>query len=155
MVPGIKNFSEVAPGIFRGGQPDSRGWDHLKSLGVKTVISLRWNKSKIDWEREVVQSHGMSYVSLPLTYWDWPTEKQIQQFLAILDDKQALPVFVHCLHGSDRTGLMVAIYRLSRHDWDADRAYAEMRKHGFHRVWVYHFKWVLYDFARKLQQSHP
>jgi len=150
---GIRNLRQVTPWLYRGGQPDSDGLKTLNELGVRTVVSLRWSKNVVEAERKAVISHGMSFESIPLHYWAFPSEGKIRHFLSIVDDEQRRPVFVHCLHGSDRTGLLLAMYRMARDGWDADRAYQEMKNCGFHLFRMYHFKWAVYAFARKLKSG--
>ena len=47
------------------------------------------------------------------------------------------PVLVHCKHGSDRTGMMVAVYRVVVQGWEKGAAVDEMTHggYGFHAVW--------------------
>lgn len=151
--PGIRNFRPVTDWLYRGGQPDADGIKYLLELGVRTVISLRWNPWVVENERQIIESLGMSYESIPLSYWCWPTDRQVDRFLSIVDDPLRRPIFVHCLHGSDRTGVLLAMYRMARHNWDLESAYQEMRDCGFHRLPVYHFKWAVYWYARKLKKK--
>src|SRR4051794_10022015 len=36
----IANFKKVRPGLYRGGHPDAKGLDYLKSIGIKTIVDL-------------------------------------------------------------------------------------------------------------------
>lgn len=146
----IRNFHEVTPFLYRGGQPGREGYKALAEAGVKTIISFRWGKKIVKTEMEAVQSLGMTFISMPLCYWKTPNVNDCEQFLKIVDDDKNWPVFVHCFHGSDRTGLLVAVFRLTRQQWKVDDAYKEMKECGFHRFRIRHFKWRLYQFARKL-----
>ncbi|MBX9568790.1 MAG: dual specificity protein phosphatase family protein [Candidatus Obscuribacterales bacterium] len=146
----VRNFHEVTPFLYRGGQPGKDGYKALAEAGIKTVISFRWGKKIVKTEKEAVQSLGMTFISMPLCYWKAPDIKECEQFLQIVDAEKNWPVFVHCFHGSDRTGLLVAMFRLTRQSWKVDDAYVEMKKCGFHRFRIRHFKWHLYKFARKL-----
>ena len=67
--------------------------------------------------------------------WD-PKQEEVVQFLKIVTDPAKQPVFVHCLHGADRTGTMVAVYRIIVEGWDKEKALEEMQKgpFGFHEV---------------------
>jgi len=149
----IRNFRRVTPWLFRGGQPGAEGIETLKNIGVKTVINLRFGKRTINAEREPVEAAGMTFVTLPLSYWFLPNEQTIADFLAILDDQSAHPVFVHCLHGKDRTGLLVAMFRVARQGWKVEDAYKEMKMCGFHRFRIRNFKWMLWRFARKYSET--
>jgi protein tyrosine/serine phosphatase len=44
-------------------------------------------------------------------------------------------VFVHCQHGADRTGMMVAAYRVMEMGWTPEEAAAELPRFGFHPIW--------------------
>jgi len=146
---GIPNFHKVTDWLYRGGQPTAEGYRHLRTLGVKTVICLRWSVRMIKEGEKLALEEGMNFESLPLNYWTFPSAGEIERFLAWLDNEDLRPIYVHCKHGSDRTGLLLAIYRMARHGWDADSAYEEMRERGFHKIKMHHFKWAVYGFARR------
>ncbi|HEY9774903.1 MAG TPA: tyrosine-protein phosphatase [Planktothrix sp.] len=148
----IPNFRRVTPFLFRGGQPGEEGFKALAELGVRTVVNLRWRPRHVAVEREQVEATGMAYVSFRLAYWVLPNEKVINDFLAIVDDSARRPIFVHCLHGADRTGLLVAIFRISRQGWSVEDAYKDMKGCGYHRFRVRNFKWNLFYFARKYKE---
>jgi hypothetical protein len=40
-------------------------------------------------------------------------------------------IFVHCRLGDDRTGMMIASYRMAQEGWSAEKAEKEMEKFGF------------------------
>jgi protein tyrosine/serine phosphatase len=149
----IRKFSKVTPWIYRGGQPDEQQFQELAKLGVTTVVSLRSGRFRAQLERQVVERSGMSFVHFPFTYFKFPDEEQIAAFLAVLDDQSAQPVFVHCLHGVDRTGYMIALYRMERMHWSLERAYNEMRSLGFHAFRLPHFKWELARYASRSQNQ--
>lgn len=144
----IRNFYEVEPYLFRGGQPGADGFRALKDMGVKTVICLRWGTKIIAAEKQAVEQLGMRFVSIPLNYWNLPSQETIDQFLALIDDSSNHPVYVHCFHGSDRTGILLAIFRMFRQGWSFNQSYEEMRKFGFHRFRLQNFKWWLRKFSR-------
>lgn len=149
----VPNFRQVNEWLYRGGQPDAEGLRYLRSLNIRTVISLRWWKSVIATEKLAVPALGMNFISIPLNYWTYPSPEDIELFLSILDDEKQRPVYVHCKHGSDRTGILLAIYRMARQGWSADQAYCEMKACGFHLFKMYHFKWAVYRFARELPKK--
>jgi tyrosine-protein phosphatase SIW14 len=148
----IIKLKQVSDFLWRGGQPDKDGFLELSQLGIKTVVSLRWHTETIKSERELVREVGMNYVGIPLSYVILPTRKEIDSFLTIVKDAEKSPVFVHCKHGVDRTGMMVAFWRMSELGWSADRAYAEMENMGFHKIRMHHFKLAVYDFENRLMR---
>lgn len=136
----IPRFDQVDSRLYRGAQPDAAGLRRLRDLGVATVINLRSERDAIRLdEQRLVESLGMRYVSLPIKDGNFFTrarivpEDVIRKFFAVMD-AAAGPVFVHCRRGADRTGALVALYRIARHGWSNERAYEEARAAGM-RSW--------------------
>jgi len=123
----LPNFGEVAPTLYRGGQPSQRGFSILAKRGINIVVDLRGSRES---ERRIVTHLGMRYVGMP---WQcsFPRDKTFAQFLRLLQKNPGKKVFVHCRLGDDRTGMMVASYRMAREGWSAERAEKEMEKYGF------------------------
>lgn len=139
----IENFAEVAPGIYRGAQPDKAGFHALAEAGVKTVICLRsWHS-----ERDDARAAGLKVVELPIQAdvfgSEAPSEDQIKRFFEICLDPRERPVYFHCRHGKDRTGTFAALYRIEVDGWTADRAIKEMQDLGYHDIYK-----DLIDFVR-------
>ncbi len=128
--PGLPNFHNVNPQIFRGGQPTPKGFQELARLGIKTVIDLREPGSRSRTEERIVEAAGMRYVSVPMRGFHTPTAEQIAKVLSLFNDSSAAPVFVHCRKGADRTGTVVACYRISHDGWENTHALAEARSLG-------------------------
>ena len=42
-----------------------------------------------------------------------PTAQEIAAFMKIVTDPESQPVYVHCVGGRHRTGVMTAIYRMT------------------------------------------
>lgn len=105
--PGLPNFFKVSDELYRGAQPTSEGMKELEKMGIKTVINLRSFHSDKDEAKNTELEKEHLYVKA----WH-PEEKEVIEFLKIITDKTKTPVFVHCQHGADRTGLMVAMYRI-------------------------------------------
>jgi protein tyrosine phosphatase (PTP) superfamily phosphohydrolase (DUF442 family) len=130
---GLAYAAEVAPGLYRGGQPDAAGIAWLKSKGIKTVLNLRHYHG--DSEKQQVESVGMRYERIALTSWGAPAPDQIARFLQIVRDPANRPLYVHCQHGVDRTGAMMAVYRMEEEGWSNVEASAEMDYFDAHRIW--------------------
>src|SRR4029453_11559007 len=103
------------------------------TLGVKTVVNLRHFHG--DTERERVEKAGLRYVHIPLESSDKPTVGAVAAFLKTATDPSLRPMYVHCQHGVDRTGTMMALYRMEVEGWKNDEAFAEMVFFGAHRIW--------------------
>ena len=124
---GIENFDKVCPTLYRGAQPSEEGYQTLASYNVKTVINLRDTDEYDPREAAAVKKAGMKYVSLPMDA-DTATLADAEKFLALLATVPT-PVFVHCHAGRDRTGLVVAAYRLKVEHWSQQAALAHAISH--------------------------
>jgi tyrosine-protein phosphatase SIW14 len=128
--PGVANFHQVTGRIYRGAQPDAKGWDSLAKLGVKTIIDLRPEKEhSCKAEKRAVEAAGMHYVNAPLNGAHAPSDRNISKVLGLLDDS-ASPIFVHCRRGADRTGTVIACYRITHDGWNNRRALQEATSFG-------------------------
>jgi protein tyrosine/serine phosphatase len=143
----IDNFGQVNSRYYRGGQPDGRDYADLAALGVKTIVNLTSDDAQADEPTRAAQ-HGMRYVHIPMTTHRPPTAAQLSQFLTIIDDPVNQPVYVHCVGGRHRTGVMTAVYRMTRDRWTADQAFAEMKKYRFGADFLHaEFKEFVYGFG--------
>jgi protein tyrosine/serine phosphatase len=128
----IDNFAKVNETYFRGGQPRDHDYDDLARLGVKVVINLAGFDAQPD-EKAIVERHGMRFVQMPMTNHMPPTPAEIETFLAIVKEPANQPVFVHCIGGRHRTGVMTAIYRMVNDGISGAEAFKEMKRfrYGF------------------------
>jgi tyrosine-protein phosphatase SIW14 len=132
----IPNLGQVDAHLYRGGMPNEAGLQQLKDAGVKTIISLANEKKYVEPERAAAKRLGLNFIYIPMSAWKQPSQNQIDSFLSVVDREDQQPIFVHCLHGEDRTGAMVAIYRIQHDGWAEDKAYDEMLSKGFHRIFL-------------------
>ncbi|MBI4859832.1 MAG: dual specificity protein phosphatase family protein, partial [Candidatus Riflebacteria bacterium] len=107
----LPSLATVDEKLVRGGQPTEAGFRRLKELGVGTVVNLRYEEPS---EESVVKSLGMRYVYLPVQDTDCPTQAQIREFLSLIERPDTGKVYVHCAWGVNRTGTMVALWRIQR-----------------------------------------
>jgi tyrosine-protein phosphatase SIW14 len=130
---GIRNYDEVNKQLSRGAQPSSEGIKELANRGLITIINLRpesEDPTATDREKAEAQNLMQHYEPVPLSRWCAPREKDIAHILNIISDPAEQPVFVHCQRGADRTGTVVAIYRITHDCWSAEEAIREARQHG-------------------------
>ena len=125
----IKRFSRVNASYYRGAEPNGQDYERLASLGIRMVIDLK--QEGIAEEAAIVQRFGMRFQSIPMSTTSAPSEDVVAQFLKIVTDPANEPVFVHCEGGTDRTGVLTAIYRMTHDGWTAKRAVQEMRRYGY------------------------
>jgi len=148
---GVPNFHKVNDLVYRGAQPTDEGFRNLSRLGIKTVIDLREADGRSVAEARVVKADGMTYVSVPMRGLGAPTAEQMSRVLGILDDNSAGPVFVHCRRGADRTGTVLACYRITHDHWDNAKALSEARSFGMAWIekamqsYVMHYQPILVD----------
>ena len=126
----IDNFGRVDDSYYRGGQPVGQDYAALARAGIKTIISLTSDDAQPN-EKAQAEAAGMKFFQIPMTTHQVPTALQITEFLAIVNNKDAQPVYVHCVGGRHRTGVMTAIYRMTTDNWSATQAFAEMKKFKF------------------------
>jgi protein tyrosine/serine phosphatase len=129
-LPGLANYAQVSPVLYRGAQPTAEGLRQLRKMGIKTVVDLRALHS----DRDELKGTGLRYLHIHCKAWH-PEDEDIVAFLKVLEDPANHPVFVHCQHGADRTGCAVAAYRIVHEGWSIDQAMAELPVFGFHPVW--------------------
>lgn len=130
-LPGCGNLYKVSDTLYRGEQPTAEGFKELEKLGIKTVVNLR----SLHSDRDELKGTDLNYEHIRMEAWD-PEQDEIEAFLKLATDPEKQPVFVHCLHGADRTGTMVAVYRVVIEGWDKEKAIDEMKNgpFGFHEV---------------------
>jgi protein-tyrosine phosphatase len=143
---GIDNFGRISATYYRGAQPQGRDYADLAKLGVKTVINLTSDDALAE-EPGLVTAAGMRYVAMPMTTRVAPTAAQLAQFLEIVNDPARQPVYVHCVGGKHRTGVMTAVYRMTKDAWSADQAFSEMKKFKFGAAMLHpEFKQFVYRY---------
>lgn len=129
----IPNFHRVHTYLYRGAFPSTRGVDELKGLGVKTIIDLRLRDKPVEVEEIQAKLLGMNYISLPTGYYiSGNTQKRFLQLVEqASQDPSKAPIFVHCAHGSDRTGFLCALWRVKHDGWSIGEAVSEMLRYGY------------------------
>jgi len=126
--PGLSNAYQLSPLLYRGAQPSKKGYRSLAERGVKAVISFRTKKPNTKYLNEL----GLVSYHIPINTFKFNNE-HARAFLKILAEQPG-PIYIHCYHGSDRTGTMTALYRIVYEKWPREKALAEMKdkKFGFH-----------------------
>jgi protein tyrosine/serine phosphatase len=145
----IKNFGQMDDRFFRGAQPKENDYQQLAALGIKTIIDLQENTK--EYEKRNAEALGMKYINIPMSDKDYPESAKIQEFLKLVDDPSTGKFFVHCAGGRHRTGVMGAVYRFNRYNWNYDQVYAEMKKYDFYSRWGHgDMKKFVQDYAANL-----
>jgi len=144
-IAGVPNAGKISDVLFRGAQPSPQGLVELKKMGVTTIVDLRGNRGPVNREREQAESLGMRFIDIPVSGWSPPSNAQVAEFLKLFQQDPTQKVFVHCYYGRDRTGVMVAAYRMAQQHWTPDQAVAEMDSFGFH----YHLYPAMKSYVRR------
>ena len=145
MVGAIHNFRWLNPNLCRGGRLTPEGARSLADMGIRTVISLEGRGA--DREREWVEGLGMRFESVPLSRFFAPPLQRVVKLIESLSDPQNHPVYIHCKAGKDRTGMVVACYRIAVEGWTTEDALKEMRECGSN-WYAYCLKRAVLKFAR-------
>jgi tyrosine-protein phosphatase SIW14 len=152
----LPNFHQVNAQLYRGGQPQPGGLAHLKQMGIKTkidekiiteyseahlkqmgiktIINLRQPDARTQSEEREAHELGLNYYNEPLPGLSRPDDATVARVLNLINDPKLQPVFVHCKRGADRTGTIIACYRITHDHWAAPAAITEARRFGM--SWV-------------------
>jgi protein tyrosine/serine phosphatase len=144
----LPNFHQVNANLYRGGQPKEGGFERLASLGIKTVINLRDADGQARAEEKLARAAGLHYFNIPLDTFGKPGDEKIDSVLALLNASENQPFFVHCKRGSDRTGTVIAIYRISHDGWTSEQAKAEAKRYGI-GFWQIGMKDYIHDYYER------
>lgn len=148
----IKNFGQMDERFYRGAQPKADDYRALAELGVKTVIDLR-NDAK-DYAQTAVETLGMRYVNIPMSDKHYPKEDQIEAFLKLASDPATGAFYVHCAGGRHRTGVMGAVYRFTKYQWNYEQVYKEMKDYDFYTRWGHgDMKKYVKDYWQRVQPT--
>jgi protein tyrosine/serine phosphatase len=132
-IPNLKLIEAGKIGnIWRGGQPESPDdIDNLKSLGVRQIIKL--NSESAEDEQDHCNTTGIAFFYCLITLTEQiltePDLQSIRDAVGFI----APGTLVHCEHGIDRTGVCIAMWRVSQ-GWSCEQAENEMMEMGFHKI---------------------
>jgi tyrosine-protein phosphatase SIW14 len=134
----IPNFAQVAPGIYRGGQPSAAGWRHLRALGATNIIKLNTGHEHAPADFII---HPFPITTIQQLV--GPVSPQLEAAYARLSSVQGsrfdgsrfnsstAPLFIHCSKGSNRTGTLIILYRLRHDHWPKPDAIREANQYGW------------------------
>jgi protein tyrosine/serine phosphatase len=144
----LPNFHEVNSKLYRGAQPAAGGVQQLAGLGIKTIVNLRGRGEVVRKEEAEARAAGLRYFSVPFAGMGSPDDAEINQVLSIINSAANQPVFVHCKQGVDRTGMVIAIYRITHDGWTSEQAKAEANRYGMH-PWERGMKNYIHDYYQR------
>lgn len=126
----LENFYQVSPMVYRSAQPYTQGFAALTSYGIGEVLDLRI------YHRDVPAKPWFTLYQTPLVASNLTPQRVVQALNIIAQAKQ--PILVHCQHGSDRTGLVIALYRMVCQHWSKAQALDELVNggYGYHPIFT-------------------
>ncbi|MDU1909777.1 dual specificity protein phosphatase family protein [Fusobacterium sp.] len=135
-VEGLDNFHKVSENLFRSAQPTREGMKKAEELGIGTVISLRSKQKDI----ELAENTDLKLIHVSMRAWNPRYEDAVKVMQFLNPDNLSTnekPILIHCYHGADRTGMMVALYRMVYQNWEREEALSEMLNggYGYHSMW--------------------
>jgi tyrosine-protein phosphatase SIW14 len=147
----LPRFHRINEKLYRGAQPRRGGLMRLRQLGVKTVINLRGSNEDTRSDEQYARALGLKYFNVPIDRVGRPADAKVQSVLAIVNAAENQPVFVHCNYGRDRTGLIIAVYRLANEGWTAAEAQREANRHGMF-WWKFGLKNYIRDYYSRIRK---
>ena len=133
------DISEIAPGVYDGRKPHGDAdFQALRAKGIKTIINIQTMTWDIEPERKHALKNGFGFVNVPITASPFgPREEKVQRLFETMAAATNQPVYVHCLLGRDRTGVLMALYRVYYENCSPEDAWAEMiHRGGFKSSWA-------------------
>lgn len=131
-------IKKVTEGIYRGARPSDDDFILLKTFGIKTIIDLENDKDAIGHESHVTRKLGIDFECVEMSEIKRPSVNELIWAVGRICQSEK-PVYVHCLHGCDRTGYAIAAYRILKESWAFEKAWEELIENG--HKWLFYFWW--------------
>jgi protein tyrosine/serine phosphatase len=128
----LENFYKVSDKVYRSEQPNAEAMAEFEYLGINTVLNLRKHHNDNDEGKDA--KVDLKHIKMAARN---VTNKQIYKALSVIKLANG-PVVVHCYHGSDRTGVVIAAYRMVFQNWSSKQAVDEFKNGGYgYHEWVF------------------
>jgi protein tyrosine/serine phosphatase len=126
----VSNFYQVDSGLYRCAQPDKKAFAELSKRGIATVVNLRY----FETDKQKAKNTDLQLFHIKMRA-SQCKDDEIVAALRLIKNRQG-SIVIHCKHGADRTGLVIALYRIVFQGWSKQAAIEEMEKGGynFHAV---------------------
>ena len=134
-IVGLPNLNQVAPNLYRSAQPTAEGFAAAQSsLKILTVINLRESQT----DAALLKGVQIEEKSVPMNAMSIKEVDVIAALKLIKAGETKGSVLLHCKHGADRTGVVIAMYRILYQGWSKAQAINEMKNGGynFHKVFI-------------------
>ncbi|MDE2446628.1 MAG: dual specificity protein phosphatase family protein [Alphaproteobacteria bacterium] len=128
ILEGVTNLNQVAPNLYRSAQPTELGFKMLEQkLKIKADLNLRESQT----DEAALKSTKIKTLNVPMNAAFITTASVVTALRYIKAEQEKGPVLVHCLHGADRTGVVIAMYRIIYQGWTKQQAIDELKNGGF------------------------
>lgn len=144
---------KVSEGVFRGPHPQESDLYELSRMGIKTVLSLEDNPEVVAEEENVCRSLNINFVNVPLSELFPPSPGNLKQAVSVIRQNRNHGIYIHCRRGIDRTGYVIASFRMLVEKCALDTAYKECCDHGHSPLVYFFWKHSLKEISRDTQQS--
>jgi len=121
----VCNFFKVDEKVYRSSDPDIKGLKVVESMGIKNVLSLSYFLG----DEYEAQGTKLKLYRVRMTAYKIRDEEVIQA-LRIIRACDG-PILVHCWRGADRSGCIIALYRILNQGWSKEQALDEMINGGY------------------------
>jgi protein tyrosine/serine phosphatase len=117
--------------MYRCEQPDSLGFKIIDSIGIKSVLSLRaYHK-----DNDLINKLPLKLYNVAINPYYFGDDEIIKALRIIGNSPK--PIIIHCNIGGDRTGVLIAIYRIIYQNWSKEKAIKEMKDGGYGFHWIF------------------
>jgi len=123
----VNNLYRIEDGLYRAAQPTAKGFQELSALGVRCVLNVAGGPG----DDAFIEKGSLRLFHVPMSAFGLHDDRVLEA-LKIMADPQNRPLLIHCQQGADRTGAMVALYRVVVQGWTAEKAVEEMTRGGYH-----------------------
>ncbi|MFA7074691.1 MAG: tyrosine-protein phosphatase [Endomicrobiaceae bacterium] len=111
------NFHTITEGTaYRSRQLDKKKFEHyIKKYNIKSILNLRGDEPGVKWyedEISISKAYNIIRLDLELPAMKEPEDKDIETIIRFLKTAPR-PVLIHCLGGSDRSGLIAAVWEIA------------------------------------------
>lgn len=126
----LNNFWKINDTIYRSEQPHKKDFVYLNNLGFRAVLNLRTCHT----DKKLINNFNIVEYNVKMKAGHFGDKEIIESIKVIRDSPK--PLIVHCWHGSDRTGVVIAMFRIIYQNWTKEQALLELQNggYGFHTV---------------------
>lgn len=137
----LENLHTVHRNLYRSEQPSKEAFKALERTNIRTILNLRSMRS----DQRLANDSVFTLHHLRINTWRMSGDDLIEALRIINGSKGS--TLVHCKHGSDRTGAVIAAYRVVVQGWNKEAAIIEMTsdKNGFHAFWFGNLETLIRD----------